>query len=608
MIKLTLQLRWIIWLLFPLSAIFFQSCGTEHSVAAHTSTSSVIELKGWQYRTGNSPSNANGKPLFIRKSYEDTAWKPIDYPSAFDQYCRSDVWFRKTLPAWNSKNPTIFVRLVKDMMEVYLGDEKIYSSGDFSSKQKITFSGLDWHLFELPDGFAGKTLIIHVRADHPYPGIMGDVLLGSEKAIVGDLVKKNLVAAFLSILFLISGFISILILSVIKELDAYKGFVILQISMGIWTLVNSPILQFVVTAPRIMFYLFDISMFSAAIGFLLLAETIIAERYKLIFKRIRQFFIIFCTGSTVIVIALHPFNRYIAIPFYLSVLCAILIFIFLSLKSYRIVGHTEKFFLLALNTYTIFTLIELARYYIGVFQGSGPTNEYFLNIGGFCLFLFLTWAIVSQYVEMNKRIITSQERERVRIARDLHDEIGPRLTEIRMVTETAKQQSESGNSINEKLDELSSASDNVASTFGEIVWVLNPTNNTLEELGTYIGQCAVDFLRKADIRCRLELPPAFPEIEIPYEARRNIIMAVKETLNNVVRHAGATMVTVTLSMEREQLLITLRDDGHGFEMEGVSPFGHGLKNIRHRIESIGGTANIESVINSGTTIKMVVPV
>ncbi|MCL4538389.1 MAG: hypothetical protein M1378_02125, partial [Bacteroidetes bacterium] len=87
----------------------------------------MIALKGWQCRCGDSPTDADGRPLFIQKNYEDTAWKPIDYPRDFDQYCRSDLWYRKTLPAWNSKNPTIFVRLVKDMMEVYLGDEKIYS-------------------------------------------------------------------------------------------------------------------------------------------------------------------------------------------------------------------------------------------------------------------------------------------------------------------------------------------------------------------------------------------------------------------------------------------------------------------------------------------------
>ena len=565
---------------------------------------SIIYLKGdWQYKTTDSSIQSS----WFYNDKNDTSWKSISYPNQFDRYCRTDIWFRKTLPDWHGKNPAIFVRLAKNIMEAYLDGKKIYSSGSFSSMQNIGFSGFDWHLFGLPHDFAGKTLILHVRANHPYPGIMGDVILGSEKEILGNLVAKNIIFFILGLLFISSGLISILVLVLLKELKAYIGFVILQISMGIWTIVDSPILQLIIDAPKAIYLLDHITMFAAVIGFILLAEKIIAARYKIIFKRIWQFLVIVSLAIIFIDISLNPFNRYVAVPYYILVLSCIIIFMIYSLKSYRIVGRNEKLFLLGLNTYALFAFIEVAKYYIGIFLGSGSFNTVFLNIGGFCLFLFLTWIIISQYVNLNKQIITSKERERERIARDLHDEIGPRLTQIKLVSETVKQKITPTEEIREKLDELSIASGNAFSTFKEIVWALNPMNNTLEELATYIGQCTSEFLSTANIRCRLELPPEFPYIEIPYDTRRNIIMAVKESLNNIVKHAGASIVNVELNVVDRNLVVKIIDDGRGFDVNKGNPYGNGLKNIHYRIENFGGKVTIDSQIDSGTTIMMHVP-
>ncbi len=564
----------------------------------------IIYLRGgWQYKLTDSTIQSS----WFHIDKNDTSWKAISYPNQFNQYCLTDLWFRKALPDWKGENPAVFVRLVKSIMEVYLDSNKIYSYGSFSSRRNIRFSGYNWHLFALPHDFANKTLIFHIRAPHPYPGIMGDVILGSEKNILGNLVGKNIIIFVLGLLFISSGFISLIMLFLLEELKPYLGFVILQISMGISTLVNSPILQLIIDAPRIIYLLDQITMFATIISFMLLAETIIAARHKNIFTRIRQFLIVVSTGIIVIDLTLNPFNRYIAIPFYVLVISCIIIFMVYSLKSYRIVSRNEKLFLLGLNTYALFAFIEIARYYIGVIFGSGSFNTIFLHIGGFCLFLFLIGIIISQYVNLNKQIITTKERERERIARDLHDEIGPRLTQIKLVSETVKQKITPDDEIREKLDELSAASGNAFSTFKEIVWALNPMNNTLEELATYIGQCTSDFLSTANIRCRLELPPEFPYIEISYDTRRNIIMAVKESLNNIVKHAGASIVNVELNVVDRNLVVKIIDDGRGFNITKRNPYGNGLKNIHYRIESFGGKVTIDSQIDSGTTIMMHIP-
>jgi signal transduction histidine kinase len=568
-------------------------------------SSSIIYLKGnWQYLMSDSSLQSS----WFNQKKNDLSWKEITYPNQFDQPCHTDIWFRKTLPDWDGGNPALFIRIVKSIMEVYVDGNKIYTTGDFSSKQKIKFGGYDWYLLGLPYDFAGKTLILHIRANHNYPGIMGDVLLGSEKNILSNLVEKNILFFILGLLFISSGLLSILILYLLKGLKTYLGFIVLQVSIGIWTVVNSPIMQLIVDAPKAIYLLDHISMYAAVIGFMMLAETIIATSYKIIIKRIRQFLILVSLGLILIDFTLKPFHRYVAIPYYILVLCSIIIFMFYSYKSYRISGRNEKLFLLGLNIYALFAFVEIAMYYAGFFITNGSFDNVILHIGGICLFFFITWIIISQYVEMNRKVITTRERERERIARDLHDEIGPRLTQIKMVSEMVSQKVVPGEELREKLEELSFASDNAFSSFREIVWALNPGNNTLEELGTYLGQYASEFLSAAHISCRLGLPSEFPRLEIPYDIRRNIIMAVKESLNNVVKHAGAMVVKVEVNVVDGKLNIRIIDNGCGFAIDKANRYGNGLKNIHYRIDNFGGKVTIESEINHGTTISLFIPI
>ncbi|MDP3174405.1 MAG: histidine kinase, partial [Phenylobacterium sp.] len=232
---------------------------------------------------------------------------------------------------------------------------------------------------------------------------------------------------------------------------------------------------------------------------------------------------------------------------------------------------------------------------------------HFAHYGGFTFLVFITWIFVQRYVSMNKQMIEAEVNERVRIARDLHDEVGPRLTEIKMVSESFREKRNLTELEKTKLDELSAATDKVVSTFGEIVWALNPTNDSLEEFGSYLSQSAINFLQKADIKCRIDIPPVFPQTKISYEVRRNIIMAVKESLHNIVKHADASIVTMQMTATKNDLLISIVDDGRGFDINNTRKYGHGLKNIEQRIKSVSGKYSIETKIGNGTTTKMEVP-
>jgi signal transduction histidine kinase len=370
------------------------------------------------------------------------------------------------------------------------------------------------------------------------------------------------------------------------------------------TVAVSPILQLIVSAPRTIHYIDNITMFAALIGFVFLVANLVDEKYRIIFKRIALLLVVLTITTMAIDITLQPFQRYISIPLYMAMLAIVVLFLSVSIKSYRSVAHHKQLFLLGLNAYALFAFIEILVYYMGIYNSAGNLGSWFLQAGALCLFFFLSWIVVSRFVEMNKQTIISLRHDRERIARDLHDEIGPRLTEIKMVGAMIKEHTLTGESANQKMDELMQASDQAVSSFGEIIWALTPSNNTVEELGSYLGQYASGFLEKFDISCRLVLPPEFHDLKIDYTLSRNLVMAVKEILNNIVKHAGASLVHVDINLTGNELHIEITDNGKGFDHSKVRPHGNGLKNISHRIEKTGGRVKVESLIGVGTSIRI----
>src|SRR5262249_52029625 len=118
------------------------------------------------------------------------------------------------------------------------------------------------------------------------------------------------------------------------------------------------------------------------------------------------------------------------------------------------------------------------------------------------------------------------------------------------------------------------------------------------------GQAAVEFLHAADIRCRADLPASPPEHIISAEARHNLFLAVKEALSNVVRHAHASEVQLQASVTDDCLTLIVKDNGHGFEKVPDDPRADGLRNMRQRMEEIGGQFKVQSQSGTGTTITL----
>jgi signal transduction histidine kinase/ligand-binding sensor domain-containing protein len=203
------------------------------------------------------------------------------------------------------------------------------------------------------------------------------------------------------------------------------------------------------------------------------------------------------------------------------------------------------------------------------------------------------------------------ERERARIAKDIHDDLGAGLTRISMFTESVSSEQVSPPQALEALNRIYATTHEMTLAMDEIVWAVNPQHDTLDSLATYLGKFVQDFLESAGVRCRLDMPLQLPNWRLDAELRHNVYLALKESLNNILRHAGATEVRVSLTLGERAFTIVVEDNGKGFVIEqnggtsapGRTPHRNGLANMKQRLAEIGGRFEITSVPGQGTCVK-----
>ena len=155
-----------------------------------------------------------------------------------------------------------------------------------------------------------------------------------------------------------------------------------------------------------------------------------------------------------------------------------------------------------------------------------------------------------------------------------------------------------------EIDKISDSANDLLNKMNAIIWSMNSSNDTLPNLVSYIRSYAITYFENLDIKCRIDINDEVPEKELYGEKRRNIFLTVKEALNNIVKHSKATAVVIDFSFEKN-ICIKIQDNGIGINHNKLREFGNGLKNMRKRMESMGG--NFETHNNVGTTIKLCIP-
>jgi signal transduction histidine kinase len=243
-----------------------------------------------------------------------------------------------------------------------------------------------------------------------------------------------------------------------------------------------------------------------------------------------------------------------------------------------------------------------------------PLSVHFWETGWFQISLLAACGLAgltSFYLMTRLAVQTKAHRllnlERVRIARDIHDDLGTRLTQLLLTGEEAQSRLPAKSEMREQFGQMCDGARDVLDAIDEVVWVVNSQRDTLDDFVIYICKYAESFLRSAAVRCRFDIQSELPEISLDMPFRRNLLLTVKEALGNAVKHSGASEVAVNVRLKGQALIAIVEDNGRGFDPREIDPSRHGLSNMMARMNDLGGHCRINSSPGSGCRIEFEIP-
>jgi signal transduction histidine kinase len=200
------------------------------------------------------------------------------------------------------------------------------------------------------------------------------------------------------------------------------------------------------------------------------------------------------------------------------------------------------------------------------------------------------------------------EHERARIARDLHDQLGANLTQVALLAEMAETDKNIPAEVEDHARQITQTARETTKALDEIVWAVNPSNDTLEGLINYSGKYAQEYFALAGLRYRVDIPSQLPDVILPPDVRHNVFLAFKESVNNVVKHAHASEVHVRLQLSPESFTLEIEDNGRGPGGAEQKSGRNGLRNMRKRMEDVGGNFSIGPAAGQGTLVRLSAPI
>lgn len=204
--------------------------------------------------------------------------------------------------------------------------------------------------------------------------------------------------------------------------------------------------------------------------------------------------------------------------------------------------------------------------------------------------------------ELEKQHAVMQERERIR--KDMHDDLGSGLSKIAILSELAKQNTPQDEFTKRQLDKISESSRQLVDNLGELIWSNNPANDNLPKFFWYLREHLGAMFEGTNVVLRITLPEFIPDVQVKAEWRRNIFLIVKESLHNVLKHAKASEVAVTIGVKMGSLFISIQDNGCGFDVEKKKDSGNGLSNMNNRIMECAGVLTISSIPGQGSKVTL----
>jgi signal transduction histidine kinase len=227
-----------------------------------------------------------------------------------------------------------------------------------------------------------------------------------------------------------------------------------------------------------------------------------------------------------------------------------------------------------------------------------------LCVCGFVILISLRLMGQLAFHQKERRLL---QQERGRIAREIHDDIGSRMTQLVLHGEVAQGGLRNGSETKLQLSQICEEARGLLSTMDEILWAVNPRRDTLRDFAAYVCNYAQEFLKPTQIQCLFELDPEMTATAFNLPLRRSLLMAIKETLNNAVKHSGATELRLRIQWQAERLVVVVQDNGKGFDPATRNKERNGLTNMSQRMSELGGTCLITSRPGEGCRVEFSVP-
>jgi signal transduction histidine kinase len=197
--------------------------------------------------------------------------------------------------------------------------------------------------------------------------------------------------------------------------------------------------------------------------------------------------------------------------------------------------------------------------------------------------------------------------ERARIARDIHDDLSSRVTQLVLEGEIAQREQPADSPAAAQFNQLCERGRDLSRAMSEVVWAVNSRRDTVRDFVTHVCKHAGSFLASTSIRCRLDIEPEIPSVTFDLPTRRNLFLAVKEALNNAARHSAASELFLRIYHSRHRLVVVVEDNGRGFDPAQPGAGGNGLANMSQRLDEIGGTCDVLSQPGGGCRVLFSVP-
>lgn len=254
-----------------------------------------------------------------------------------------------------------------------------------------------------------------------------------------------------------------------------------------------------------------------------------------------------------------------------------------------------------------------ARQPYGFFLMGEKINDTSYSYQDIKLLSLLSCRIVSLYftaklyhLDLNRQLML--ERERTRIARDIHDDVGASLTRISIMSDLIIEEVAEPESVDKWLRKISETSREITTDMTQIIWALTPRNDTFEGLSTYVRRYASEYLEPSSIEYEFSCPEDLNNMALRAESRRNVFLCIREALHNIVKHSAARKVLITFKREQEWVTVKVKDNGNGFDASMQNDQGNGLINIAKRMKIIGGEARIMANMGKGAEVCLFIPV